>query len=82
MGIIRPRSTRWWIAGTSLGGAFAVAGLSAYTGVALTRPYGPEFPKQAAVANAFVGLGAGLLTGSLIGLLTHLLQTRKNPKNR
>lgn len=78
MGIVRPQSTRWWIAGTSLGGTVALAGLSAYAGLVRTDPNRLDFPLQVALASAALGTGTGLLTGSAIGLLTHALRHRKH----
>ena len=78
MGIVRPQSTRWWIAGTSLGGTVALAGLGAYAGLIRTDPNRLDFPLQVALASAALGTGTGLLTGSAIGLLTHALRNRRH----
>lgn len=90
MGIIRPRSPRRWIIGSSLGGALAIAGFGAYGG--LKRAFDQESypPRQdylsysaaRATTRAVSGLGLGLLTGSLTGLLTHLIQDRAKRRSR
>lgn len=93
LGIVRPRSARLWIPSASLGGLVALAGLGAYGGVIQAlRAEHPDmrvtleeqlaYSDARSAASSIGGLGIGLLSGSLIGLATHLLLTRKHRRAR
>ncbi|HRI06681.1 MAG TPA: hypothetical protein PKW35_02630, partial [Nannocystaceae bacterium] len=86
MAALRPRASRWWIAGSTVGTALSLAGLGSYFAIARDRPAPGDqnyirYSNELVATEVVFGLGTGLLTGTLVGLTTHLLLERRARHN-
>lgn len=86
MAALRPRASRWWISGSAVGTALSLTGLSAYFAIVQNRPAPGDhnyirYSNRLVATEVVFGLGTGLLTGTLVGLTTHLLLERRARRN-